>query len=154
MSRSKGVTLIELMVVIVIIAIVATIALPSFSRMIENNRLTTTTNELVGLLSFARSEAIRRGSSVTVVPAGTGFGDGVQAQWNDGSTDIQLRKINAPSGYAAITLSSGANPTFLANGRLSGTTAITFNVCGNSGSSGSDIQVSLGGQVSTEEVGC
>ena len=64
--KHTGFTLIELMVVLAIAAILTSVAVPSFRSMIQNNRLATQANELTGTMNFARSEAIKRGSRVTV----------------------------------------------------------------------------------------
>ena len=66
MKRDYGFTLVELMVTLVIAAILLTAGVPSFTTLIKNNRLTTSTNELVGALTLARSEAVKRGLRVTV----------------------------------------------------------------------------------------
>ncbi len=58
--------MIELMVVLSVAAILASLAVPSFRSVIQNNRLATQANELTGTMNFARGEAIKRGSSVTV----------------------------------------------------------------------------------------
>lgn len=61
-----GFTIIELLVVIVVFAIGATIAIPSYQSLIRNNRMTVQVNELVADIHYARSEAIKRGQSVSV----------------------------------------------------------------------------------------
>jgi type IV fimbrial biogenesis protein FimT len=68
MNRYKqtmgGFTLVELVVTMAIAAIILTQAVPSFSTMISNNRLTTQTNNLVADINLARSEAVKRGLRV------------------------------------------------------------------------------------------
>ncbi len=66
MNKQSGFTLIELMVVISILAILLGIGVPSFRATIEGNRITTVANDLVGALQFARSEAVKRGTNVTL----------------------------------------------------------------------------------------
>ena len=68
-KNNSGFTLIEIMVTIAIVGIFASIALPSFSRLIESNRINTATNELVSNLLFARSEALKRSNTVTLCPS-------------------------------------------------------------------------------------
>ena len=63
---ARGLTLIELMVVLAILAIVVTMAVPSFKSLISMTQLRTATSHLVGVLNLARSEAIKRGWPVTV----------------------------------------------------------------------------------------
>ena len=64
--RQRGFTLIELMVTVSIAAILLAIGIPSFSKLIANNRIANQTNEFVGALSLARGEAVRRSQPVTV----------------------------------------------------------------------------------------
>jgi type IV fimbrial biogenesis protein FimT len=65
-EANAGFTLIELMVTVSILAIVSMIAVPSFRDMLRNGQLTTVTNEFVGALTYARSEAVKRGRRVTI----------------------------------------------------------------------------------------
>lgn len=61
--RSRGFSLIELMVAITILAILLALAVPSFQDMIQRNRVRTAAADLSDSLNLARSEAIKRGSS-------------------------------------------------------------------------------------------
>lgn len=65
-AKPHGFTLVELLVVIVVIAIIASVAIPSFQNMIRTNAVASQNNELVALIQFARSEAIRSQMPVTV----------------------------------------------------------------------------------------
>ena len=65
-GKSRGLTLIELIVTMLIVVILTMVAIPSFINTIQGNRLATQMNELQGDLNLARSEAIKRGQQVKV----------------------------------------------------------------------------------------
>lgn len=110
--RSAGFTLMEMLVAIVIAAILITAAVPSFVDAIKNNATTGQANELVGLLKFARSEAIRRNRPVTVSIGGL---PGEEAGWkavvSDGGSI--LREIS----HGRIRLSAPIETEFDRRGR-------------------------------------
>ena len=66
LTNKKGFTLIELLITIAITAVLMGLAVPSFKESIKNNRLATTINDYMTTLNFARSEALKRGLSITV----------------------------------------------------------------------------------------
>ena len=65
----RGVTLIELMVVIAIVAILSGIAVPSFSQLVADTSLSSQVNGFMADARFARSEAMRRGVRVVLCPS-------------------------------------------------------------------------------------
>ncbi len=65
-DHEKGFTLIELMVTVSVLAIVLGVGVPGFQELIQNNRMAISVNDLVTDLNLTRSEAIKRGSSVTL----------------------------------------------------------------------------------------
>ncbi|MBU0656368.1 MAG: GspH/FimT family pseudopilin [Gammaproteobacteria bacterium] len=89
-NKQQGMTLVELMVTLAVVAILASVAAPSLSSMMENNRLTAINNQLFSAIFYTRSEAIKRSFPVTMcakaadntcataadAAAGAGFEDG------------------------------------------------------------------------------
>jgi type IV fimbrial biogenesis protein FimT len=87
--RQRGLTLIELMVVMALLAIVAAIAAPGMRSFAAGIRVKSLANELTADLLVARSEALKRNTSVTVTPNGSGW----QAGWTVGTTaDVLLQR--------------------------------------------------------------
>lgn len=80
MNKNAGFTLIELLITLVVMTIILVWGLPNFQNVVRNNRLTSQTNELLGSLNLARSEAIKRGSTVSVCKSKNG------TQCNDSAT--------------------------------------------------------------------
>lgn len=58
--------MVELMVTVAVLAIVMAAAFPSFTALVNGNRLTSSANEMLASLQLARSEAIRRNTRVMV----------------------------------------------------------------------------------------
>ena len=66
LRQQSGFTLIELMVVLTVAAVILVFAIPSFEGVINNNRVTTTINELSTTFAIARTEAIKSNSTIRV----------------------------------------------------------------------------------------
>lgn len=63
-NRQPGFTVVELLVTIAIVGILAAIAAPSFIGVVNTNRLAANANELLSIIQYARSEAVRSNSRV------------------------------------------------------------------------------------------
>jgi len=71
---SAGYTMVEMVTVVCIAGILMAIAVPSFRYLTTANRITGEINGLLGDMQFARVEAIKEGSTVTVCPSANGTG--------------------------------------------------------------------------------
>jgi len=70
--KQAGFTLIELLFVVTIVSLLLVIGVPSYNNLRNNNCLTTNTNRLVASLQYARSEAAKRNSAVSLRPRAVG----------------------------------------------------------------------------------
>ena len=82
-NRHQGLTLVELLVTIALVAIVTAFAVPNFSTFIRDGRTTADFNRLLGDITFARSEAVTRGSFVSLCPS-QNFTSCNGVNWSDG----------------------------------------------------------------------
>lgn len=72
MERTRGFTLIELVVTMAIAAVLMMVAVPSFVNFQRNSQLTSLTNSLVASIYAARGEAMKTGFNAFVVPTANG----------------------------------------------------------------------------------
>lgn len=80
MNKSNGFTLIELMVVIAIASILLGLGVPAMNRLIASSRVVTATNDMVYIVTLARSEAVKRRKPVMLTRKATGAG----RDWSSG----------------------------------------------------------------------
>ena len=84
-AENRGFTLLELMVTLSIAGIILAIGVPSFRSVMQNQRMTTATNEMVTSLNLAKSEAIKRVVYVSICKSSNGVTCGAAGtSWNDG----------------------------------------------------------------------
>ena len=70
-SKQQGLTLVELMITLAVAIIMLAVGMPLFTGVASNNRAAAQTNALVTALNLARSEAVGRGTTVSVCPSST-----------------------------------------------------------------------------------
>jgi type IV fimbrial biogenesis protein FimT len=129
MYRNHGFTLVELMIAIAIGAILLTIGIPSYQDFIQRNTVTTTSNDLVGALLYARSEAVRQESDVTFTPEENGWT--VKARVNDEDTILLEYAIENSKLSLAEQIENGASITYNSRGRASVSAGDSFDISYN-----------------------
>jgi len=101
-KRPAGFTLLELLISISLLAILLVTAVPSFRSAIQNNRLTTQTNDLVTALQLARTEALKRATAVSVCASDTTTATPTcGSDWTDGW--MVVVDANAP-GASSVSI--------------------------------------------------
>lgn len=136
LNNYKGFTLLELMVVLAITGIVLAAAVPSFQGMISRNRIATDTNDMLLAINLARSEALRRGGTVSVQSQDASdnsneFGNGYcVVPGNPGSCTGAIRKFDALKGDTTLDSVDGVSSIqFNSLGALDGGSELSFDVC-------------------------
>ncbi len=147
-SSAQGFTLIELLVALSIAAILLAIAVPSYSGSRLNSQLRASSNDLIGSINLARSEAIKGGVPVRMCASSDGKSCG--GAWNQGwvvlrndpvlHTDDVLHSVGGiPAGFQLTESSGTATLSFQSTG-VDATPAV-FTLCRSSPAAGSQERV-------------
>ena len=111
-QRQGGFTIVELMVTLAIAAIIISIAAPSFKAIIDNNRVTTATNDFTASIALAKTEAVKRNTNAQICPSNGGsdwsggYRIGIDLNGNCDFTDtveeVELKIVAAPPSGVTI----------------------------------------------------
>ena len=149
-TQQNGFTLVELMVALAILGIVAVFALPMFGDVVERNRVVAKSNEILGAFTYARTEAVKSGSAVSVGGTGSDWAKGVTVTAADGTT---LRVVTLPSGYTLSATTTTISVAYDSTGFASST--LTLQLCPSDKSiPGRQYSLALSGLVTVTEYTC
>lgn len=148
-DHHTGFTVIELMITMVILGVIVTLAIPSFNNFVLKSRVNSAATEIQTSLLVARSEAVKRNSSVSITPVDTAaWTQGWSVTYVDGGgTTRTLKTQPAYTGAMTVTGPTAA-VVYGRDGRLTSTTAVTFtvNVPGNTNITTKTVAVDVSGR--------
>lgn len=141
-NKHSGFSLIELMVTLAVATILVTIAIPGFRTLIQSNRASAQSNELLSAFTLARSEAVKRGLRVSVCSSTDQATCAASTNWATGwivftddtgtaglkdGTDEIIRVWDALKGAPTLTQTAGGNNVqYLGSGLVASATANKF----------------------------
>lgn len=143
--KHSGFTLIELMIVVALIAIIAMVAVPGFSSLIESNRHKSTTNNVIGILNYARSEAVRRGEPVAVQARSGDLQKGLEVVLESDGSELRLGD-EMPGAVTLTDLCSNLPIVFRGTGEKRNFEISVLRISPGNGNPPTDIVVNAGGQ--------
>lgn len=149
--RQRGVTLVELLTTVAVFSILLGIAVPGYGFLVNDTRLASMTNKLNGALSYARSEAIKRGVRVSLCKSASvdtsspacDAGAGWQHGWLvfvdqgvigtfDGADQLLTVQTQKPDDMSVSTTNFSTYASYLPSGVSQGPTHLatgSFHIC-------------------------
>lgn len=155
-ASQRGLSLIELLVGLVILSVLTSLAAPSFSRILTEQRLRQASNELRISMVTARAEAIKRGETVVVLPRAQNWEQGWcvapgAATTSCGDDPIQ-EFVSSNANTVAVAVDGAIR--FSAWGRASGCPQLALSAQAAGGHCQICLSVTTDGRVVTEAGAC
>ena len=117
----RGFTIIEIIVVVAIMGVLLTIAAPSFVAYTAAQKVKTASFDLYAAMMFARSEAIKRRSTVTITPVSSDWKNGWTIHATIAGVDTTLRTQDSLNG---VIFSGATSVVYRLDGRLTSNSAV------------------------------
>ncbi|MFW6092455.1 MAG: GspH/FimT family pseudopilin [Pseudomonadota bacterium] len=163
--KCHGFTIVELMVSLAVAAILVGMAVPAFTGFIEQRTMSARANDFLLAVTYARSEAARRGSGVSVHALGSDddneWGEGFcVVAGNPGNCDAPLRSFDAVSDDLTFdgrdAFDSAFTLTFDQRGMLTFGSAGSVALCSTDADTdpGRVVNVSRIGRAEVDELEC
>lgn len=146
----RGFTLPELMTVLVIMAVLGAIAAPAYGNWVAAMRARAASTDLHTALGVARSEAIKRNAEVTLAPAAGGW----LAGWSIAAPGNASRLLHSHPAVAVASIDGPEVVTYLANGRIKGSTLPAFEIAAKADGELRCVAVDLSGRPNQTQAAC
>lgn len=101
-NRELGVYILDMMIALAVSANLLWAAVPTYSYVVHKNDIKSVTNRLFMSLNNARSEALRRSSSIRICPSANGSSCRNDGDWSDGWLVFEDVNANNAPGSAEI----------------------------------------------------
>ena len=148
--KQLGFTLIEMMIAVAVAGILVVLALPNYQRMIESNCMTAVANEFIGALQYARSEAAKRASVISINRTGSHWEEGWSVQ-----VGADVIRTQTPSCATAMFRNLDGDATVFYSPRGGARKVYRFSVCiDESGETGRNVSISRTGRPVVSERVC
>ena len=134
-----GLTVVELLIAFSVLAVIFLLTAPGVSGLVQEHYLKSTSNDLYVSLSLAKSEAVKRHSTIRICPSSDGISCRQDGDWNKGWLVFADDNVNAlPEDIEIIQVFGppGERVRIHAKGVLAGT--VSFTIAGISGNEESD----------------
>ncbi|MDB4299611.1 GspH/FimT family pseudopilin [bacterium] len=129
LESRDGFSIVELMIALVVLSVLVSLAIPSYTQILAEQRLRQASNELRMSVSLARSEAIKRNYATRLLPRTSGdWADGwcVKATTNAALTPVTVSNCSA----SGVSISDYALSDVVSMEGLNGVTSLSFNAWG------------------------
>ena len=170
MGKQGAFTLVEMMITLTVMTIFVTLAVQGYYALIQNNRSVSLTNNFVSSFQFARTEAVLRGQTVSVCPAGdtTYTSCGGVSDWDQGwivfvdpdsngvlASDTDRLRIHEDPGSGTRVESDESHINYDSNGFVvNGSGDYTLSAAGCSGTAGRTVNINNTGRLSVSAINC
>ena len=154
MGRNSGLSLVELLMGLVVLSVLVSLAAPSFSTMIAEQRLREASNELRVSLATARSEAIKRGEAVLVLPRDASWNNGWCVQASTSASGCASPGIQAFVVGGNVEITTTGALRFDRWGRVAGCPQIDLSTASSGTQCKTCLSVTLDGRVLTRPGSC
>jgi len=159
--KMRGFTLFELMITLGVAGLILSLGVPNFIGMVQNNRAVSAANDLVTSLNLGRSEAIRRGSTISLCSSTDGATCSTSNDWSTGwivrtSAGEVLRAWPQRSGGAGVLNGNVSQIQFQSRGSLTPGVPpqLQLRLPHCTGPQGRDVAVNSAGRISVNRVNC